>query len=144
MTKRLVFGLCAAIDASSASSLAAAYQEALVTITQQANVEKGVVRSARVLFDSAADGEKKVAVFEPLIDRRAAALLDEARAAYTLQAAQRRAPTSEPAMAAEAREALTLEFRDFLAGEFDPLPLADLMTHRRAREQAGAIRLVKR
>ena len=37
-----------------------------------------------------------------------------------------------------------LEFRDFLAGEFDPLPLADVMTYLRAREQAGAIRLVKR
>ena len=37
-----------------------------------------------------------------------------------------------------------LEFRDFLAGEFDPLPLADVMTYLRAREQAGLIRLVKR
>jgi len=34
-----------------------------------------------------------------------------------------------------------LEFRDFLAGEFDPLPLADVMTYLRAREQAGVIRL---
>ena len=32
-----------------------------------------------------------------------------------------------------------LEFRDFLAGEFDPLPLADVMTYLRAREQAGVI-----
>ena len=37
-----------------------------------------------------------------------------------------------------------LEFRDFLAGEFDPLPLADVMTYLRAREQAGVIRLIKR
>ena len=37
-----------------------------------------------------------------------------------------------------------LEFRDFLAGEFDPLPLADAMTYLRAREQAGLIRLVRR
>jgi hypothetical protein len=37
-----------------------------------------------------------------------------------------------------------LEFRDFLAGEFDPLPLADVMTYLRAREQAGVVRLVKR
>jgi hypothetical protein len=37
-----------------------------------------------------------------------------------------------------------LEFHDFLTGEFDPLPLADVMTYLRAREQAGAVRLVKR
>ena len=53
-------------------------------------MEKGVVRSAKALFDNPADGEKKVQVFEPLIDKRAAALLDEAKAAYALQAAQRR------------------------------------------------------
>jgi aminopeptidase YwaD len=155
-----------------------------------------------------------VQVFEPLIDKRAAALLDEAKAAYGLQAAQRRTTASEPVMTAEERDASTLmiecvngssfsgcsaapgagggrgagpggpsagsgqagaggggrggvpsnlpqhmnaeatillgqkksalEFRDFLAGEFDPLPLADVMTYLRAREQAGVIRLVKR
>ena len=37
-----------------------------------------------------------------------------------------------------------LEIRDFLSGEFDPVPLADVMTYLRAREQGGAIRLVKR
>ena len=159
-----------------------------------------------MLFDNPADGEKKVQVFEPLIDKRAAALLDEAKAAYALQAAQRRTAAAEPAMTAEERDASTLmiecvngssfsgcspapgaaavaaagpavaavaagaaalgsglpqhmnaeatillgqkktalEFRDFLAGEFDPLPLADVMTYLRAREQAGVIRLVKR
>ena len=34
-----------------------------------------------------------------------------------------------------------LELRDFLSGEFDPVPLADVMTYLRAREQAGVIRL---
>ena len=76
-------------DAPNAQALAAAYKEAIVTIRHQASVEKGVVRSARVLFDNPADGEKKVQAFEPLIDKRAAALLDEAKAAYALQAAQR-------------------------------------------------------
>jgi hypothetical protein len=204
-------------DAANAGSLSSAYKEALVAIKHQAIVEKGVVRSARALFDNPADGEKKVQVFEPLIDKRAAALLDEARAAYALQAAQRRTPAAEPSMTAEERDASTLsiecvngssfsgcspppgaaggrgggpggggpgggpstgsgqgggggrgalgsglpqhltaeatillgqkktalEFRDFLAGEFDPLPLADVMTYLRAREQAGAIRLVR-
>src|SRR5580765_2409426 len=192
-------------DAAGPGSLPSAYKEALVTIRHQANVEKGVVRSARVLFDNPSDGEKKVQVFEPLIDRRAAALLDEAKAAYALQAAQRRTSAADPAMTTEEREASTLaiecvngstftgcaaaagaagrgggpggggggggrggppsglpqhmnaeatillgqkktalEFRDFLAGEFDPLPLADVMTYLRAREQAGVIRLVRR
>ena len=35
-----------------------------------------------------------------------------------------------------------LEIRDFLSGEFTPLPLADVMAVLRAREAAGAIRLV--
>jgi hypothetical protein len=34
-----------------------------------------------------------------------------------------------------------LEIRDFLAGEFTPLPLADLMTVLKARENAGTIKL---
>jgi aminopeptidase YwaD len=35
-----------------------------------------------------------------------------------------------------------LEIRDFLSGEFEPVPLADVMAVLRARETAGAIRLV--
>jgi hypothetical protein len=35
-----------------------------------------------------------------------------------------------------------LEIRDFLSGEFTPLPLADLMTVLKAREAAGTIKLV--
>jgi hypothetical protein len=192
-------------DATDAGSLASAYKDAMVTIKHQANVEKGVVRSARVLFNNLADGEKTVQVFEPLIDKRAAVLLDETKAAYALQAAQRRATAAEPAMTTEEREAsvlliecvngnsfsgcnaapgagggrggpgfggggggrgalgsglpqhmsaeatvllgqkkTALEFRDFLAGEFDPVPLANVMTYLKAREQAGVIRLVRR
>jgi peptidase M28-like protein len=37
-----------------------------------------------------------------------------------------------------------LEIRDFLAGQFTPLPLADLMAVLRSYEAAGAIRLVRR
>lgn len=37
-----------------------------------------------------------------------------------------------------------LEFRDVLAGEFDPLLLADVMTCLRTREQGGVVRLVAR
>ena len=35
-----------------------------------------------------------------------------------------------------------LEIRDFLSGEFTPLPLADLMTVLKAREAAGTIKLL--
>jgi aminopeptidase YwaD len=139
----------------------------------------------------------------PDIARRVVAGTSTWKAAYALQAAQRRTPASEPSMTAEEREASTLsiecvnggsfsgcslapgaaggrgggpggggpstgsgqgggggrgalgsglpqhmtaeaaillgqkktalEFRDFLAGEFDPLPLADVMTYLRAR-----------
>ena len=37
-----------------------------------------------------------------------------------------------------------LEIRDFLSGEFEPVPLADVMRYLRAREQAGAITLTPR
>ena len=37
-----------------------------------------------------------------------------------------------------------LEIRDFLSGEFEPIPLSDVMAYLRAREQAGAIRLTRR
>jgi hypothetical protein len=37
-----------------------------------------------------------------------------------------------------------LEIRDFLSGEFTPLPLADLMSVLRAREAAGTVRLVRK
>src|SRR5439155_3192245 len=101
-------GLSYMADASDAASLATAYHEAVVAIRHQANVEKGVVRSASVLFDSPGDGEQKVQAFEPLIDKRAAALVDEAKAAFTLQAAQRRVAATEPAMTAEEKDASTL------------------------------------
>jgi hypothetical protein len=37
-----------------------------------------------------------------------------------------------------------LEIRDFLSGEFSPLPLADVMAVLRAREAAGQVTLVRR
>jgi hypothetical protein len=37
-----------------------------------------------------------------------------------------------------------LEIRDFLSGEFEPLPLETLMAVLRAREAAGMIKLVEK
>jgi hypothetical protein len=188
-----------------AAGLMQAYKEARVAIQHQANIEKGVVRSASVLWTNVEDGKKKTAAFEPLIDQRAASLLNEVKAAYQLQALQRGAPPAEPMLTPEEREAANLivqpvagagrggagaagvagaagapappqtgrggrggvpagpslpqednaefsillgksltvlEIRDFLSGEFTPVPLADLMAILRAREAQGTIRLV--
>jgi aminopeptidase YwaD len=187
-------GLAYMADVDGAAPLAAAYREAVVAIRHQASVEKGVVLSARALFDNPADGDRKVQAFGPLIDTRAAALLAETKAMYALEAAQRHATPTEPAMTAEERDASTLfvecvngsgfsgcaaapggvgggrggqasglpqnmnaeatillgqkksalEIRDFLSGEFEPVPLSTVMAYLRAREQAGAIRLVRK
>jgi hypothetical protein len=182
-------------DAASGDALQAAWKEARVAIRHQADVEKGVVRSSAVLYDDPAGAGKRLAALEAAIDRKAAALLDEAKAAYALQA-QRfgTQPVYDAPQTAEEKEAAALvvestgggrgaggggggrggggrgaaagpslpqhmnaefaillqkkmtalEIRDFLSGEFEPLPLADLMAVLRARETAGTVRLTKR
>ena len=187
-------GLGYMADATDAAALAAGYKEARVAILHQAEVEKGVVNSASILWTNVANGTQKTAAFAPFIDQRAAALLNEAKAAYQLQAAQRGVPAPEPVLTAEEREAASLmvesvggggggrggggggrggggrgganagpalpqemtaeftillgkhktalEIRDFLSGEFTPLPVADLMAVLHARETAGTIKLV--
>ncbi|HEX3744021.1 MAG TPA: M28 family peptidase [Bryobacteraceae bacterium] len=182
-------GLGYMADAVDAKTLMEGYKEAKVAILHQAEVEKGVVKSAGVLWTDVDNGEKKTAAFAPLLDQRAAELLNEAKTAYQLQAMQRGVPAAEPAMTAEEREASdlvvesagrgggggrgggrgrgganagpavpqemnaelaillgehksALEIRDFLSGEFTPLPLADLMAVLHAREAAGAIKVV--
>jgi len=195
-------GLAYMADAKDGASLPFAYKETVVAIRHQAAVEKAVVRSASVLFSNPQTGTTKVQAFEPLVDKRAAALLDEAKAAYTLHAAQRHVTASEPALTADEREASTLvvecvhgsgfsgcsappgagggrggggggggrggqasglpqhmtaeatillgknktalEIRDFLSGEFEPIPMPDVMRYLRAREQSGVIRLVRK
>ena len=190
-------GLGYMADATNAAALTDGYKEARVAILHQAEVEKGVVNSASILWTNVDNGKQKTAAFAPLIDQRASALLNEVKAAYQLQAMQRGVPASEPVMTAEEREAANLvvesvggggrggaaagwrrrrrrwrwrarrnagpalpqemnaeftillgqhktalEIRDFLSGEFTPLPLADLMAVLRARETAGTIKLL--
>ena len=175
-------GLGYLADATSAPELTTAYREARVAIEHQAAVEKLVVGSASVMWTDVEVGQQRTAAFGPLIDRRAASLLDEVQAAYQLQAQQRGVSPVEPQLTAEEREAANLiveqvpregggrrfgggggpslpdefnaefsallgrgmtvlQIRDFLSGEFTPVPLADLMTVLRAREEAGSIRL---
>jgi hypothetical protein len=197
-------GLGYMADANDGPTLTSAYREARVAIQHQAEIEKGVVRSASVLWTNSADGKKRTAAFEPLIDQRANGLLNEVKAAYQLQALQRNVPAAEPVVTADERAAAgllveqvpaapgaggraggggggggragggggggggrganagpavpeefgaefsilltkgltALQIRDFLSGEFTPLPLADVMAVLKAREATGAIKLV--
>jgi aminopeptidase YwaD len=196
-------GLGYMADATDASTLMDGYKEARVAVLHQAEVEKGVVNSASILWTNADNGKQKTSAFAPLIDQRASTLLNEVKAAYQLQATQRGVQASEPVMTAEEREAANLmvesvgggrggrggggggggggrgagagggagggrganagpsvpqemnaeltillgqhktalEIRDFLSGEFTPLPLADLMAVLHARETAGTVKL---
>jgi len=180
-------------DATSADALHAAWKEARVAIRHQAEIEKRVVRSSAVLYDDPAGAPKRLASLEAAIDRKAAAMLDEAKAAYGLHAQRLNTqPIDDPPQTAEEKEASALivestgagrggggggggrggggrgapqgpqlpqhmnaefaillgkklsalEIRDFLSGEFEPLPLADLMAVLRAREAAGSLKLV--
>ena len=198
-------GLGYMADVSSGDALAQAFKEARVAIRHQAAIEKAVVRTSAVLYSDPKAGEKKVAAFEPLIEQRAAALLNEAQAYFKLQAEQRGVPSAEPAQTALEKEAsqlvvervpstgsgqggpgggfgggpgaaaaganreafqamqalaakipqhmraelnamagqkkTALEIRDFVSGEFEPLPLADLMDYFRGQEKAGVVKL---
>ena len=101
-------GLGYMADATDAATLTDGYKEARVAILHQAEVEKGVVNSASILWTNVNNGKQKTAAFAPLIDQRASALLNEVKAAYQLQATQRGVPAPEPVMTAEEREAANL------------------------------------
>jgi hypothetical protein len=204
-------------DATTPEALHMAWKEARVAIKHQADVEKGVVRSSGVLYADPAGAAKRLAPIEASIDRSAAALIDSAKALYTVQAQRlNTAPMYEPPQTAEEKEAANLivectgqptfsgcsfaqgargagapgagagggrggagggggrggfgapggpslpqhmnaelsillgkklsvlEIRDFLSGEFEPVPLADVIAVLRSRETAGTIKLVAR
>src|SRR5262245_15045577 len=101
-------GLGYMADAKDAGALTQAYKEARTAILHQAEVEKGVVASASVLWTNVDDGKKKTAAFAPLIDQRAAGLLNEVKASYQLQAMQRRVTATEPIPTSEEKEAANL------------------------------------
>ena len=101
-------GLGYMADATTAPALMQGYKEARIAILHQAAIEKAVVRSASVMWTNVDAGKTKTAAFEPLIDQRGAALLNEVRAAYQLQAMQRDVAAAEPVMTAEERDASNL------------------------------------
>ena len=101
-------GLGYLADAGDAAGLTLAYKEARNAILHQAMIEKSVVRTASVMWTNVAEGQKRVAGFEPLIDQRANGLLAEVKAAYQLHAAQRGAQAAEPVQSADEKEAALL------------------------------------
>src|SRR5215831_13338744 len=74
-------GLGYMADAGDATALVDGYKEARVAILHQAEVEKGVVNSASILWTNANSGKQTTAPFTPLIDQRASTLLNETKAA---------------------------------------------------------------
>lgn len=93
-------------DAATAAALHTAWKDARVSIQHQADVEKAVIRTGTVLYPDPARAVKRVAAIEAAIDRKAAALIDEARAAYTLQAQRLNTQAvNDPPMTAEEKEA---------------------------------------
>lgn len=211
-------------DARGAAALVTAWKEARNAVRHQAAVEKAVVRSGAVLYDDPAAAAARLGRFDPLIDRRAAALQEELDALYAMLAARtgeptgaaaaprgltgttgqgRRAPPGAPPgaeppstdlerraaqlivervpaaggrgagggrggggggrggaagasgpaipqhMTAElnillGQKRTVLEIRDFLSGEFEPLPLETLMDYLKSMEARGAVKLIEK
>jgi aminopeptidase YwaD len=194
-------------DARDADSLMIAYKDARATVRHQSNIEKLVVRTSAVLYANPADAQKKLASFEPLVEQRTLALLNEVKAFYEVETQRLNLRRDEPALTPEEAQAArtvvernaaqqggagggrgaggggrgggapaggaapgdraalqaamskipqhmtselnsllgqnktVLEIRDFLTGEFEPLPLADLMEYLRAQEKLGSLKL---
>jgi aminopeptidase YwaD len=193
-------------EAATPEALHTAWKEARIAIRHQGNVERGVIRSSRVLYDNPEGAAKGLTPIEASVDKTAAALIDSVRAAYGMHAQRLGTqPIDDPPPTAEEKDAANLivecgtgqasfsgcaaargagggrggggaagggrgatpgpalpqhmnaeltillgkklsalEIRNFLSGEFEPVPLADVMAVLRARETAGQIRLVPR
>ncbi len=192
-------GLGYMADAEGGTALLEAYKEARNAIRHQAEVEEEVVRSSAVLYRAPDEQQRKLSALSSLVERRAAALLNESKAYFELKAAPQEPTTTEAEAKAarmliertgggggfgfggrrgfgqalekfppEQRAAIqdgmrkvpqhmtaelnilmgkkktVLEIRDFLSGEFEPLPLADLMDYLRAQEKLGSVKLTEK
>jgi hypothetical protein len=98
-------GLGYLADATDGAELQQAYKEARNAVRHQAEVEKAVVRSASVLFMNPPEGRKKLATFESLVDKRAAALQSEVDAFYHQRAEQKKVAVAKVEMTTAEREA---------------------------------------
>jgi aminopeptidase YwaD len=204
-------GLSYMADAADAVAVAEALKDARATVRHQLEVEKACLRSAAVLFPSPADGQKRLAAIEPLLDQQAMALQAQVSAVYQLAATRLGGPSTEPVptelerkaartfvepvagagggrggfgggapagqsagqtgtasaisaadreaaqaatrkipghMTAELRAILprkmtVLQIREFLSGEFEPVPLADIVGYFDAQAVIGAVKLTE-
>lgn len=118
-------GLGYLADVKSAADLNTAWREARVAVQHAANIEKQVVRSASILYTDVEAGKKRTAVFEPLIDKRTAVLLEDANAAYQLQASQRGVTPAPVAPAAAAKGAKTAPAKLAPAQPLEPMMTAE-------------------
>ncbi len=98
-------GLSYVADELEGAGLLQAYKEARNAVRHQAEVEKAVVRSAAVLFRNPNQGQQKLALFESLIDKKAAALQSEVEAFYRLRAEQKKVAVAKPELTAAEKEA---------------------------------------
>ena len=182
-----------------AAALAEAYKEARNAVRHQAEVEKGVVRSAAVLYHAPGEAQKTLEGFAKLIDQHSVSLQSAVKEFYQEQAQRSKVALAEPArtdaekqaarlyperlavtggfgglaqalqkLSADERAAVearlrkvpqhmtaelnvlmgqkksVLEIRDFLSGEFEPLPLADLLDTLRAQEKLGLVKITEK
>jgi aminopeptidase YwaD len=89
-------GLSYLADCDKPDVLAAAYREARNAIQHQSVIEKGVLASSAVLYKDPAEAQKRLEGMEPLVDQRAAALLNEAKVFYEIKAQQHGIQPVEP------------------------------------------------
>jgi aminopeptidase YwaD len=95
MSENLRKGVGYIADITGGASLAQAYKDAKATVRHQSNIEKAVVKSSGVLFSSPTVAQQ-LAVYEPLIEARTAAQLNEVTATFKLAAAQWKVAATEP------------------------------------------------
>jgi hypothetical protein len=185
-------GLSYMVDVTDGSDLAPMYKEARNALRHQADIEKAVVQSAAALFADPDRAKKNLSKLEILVDGRSAALTNEVKALYQLEADRWNVQASEPTITELEKEAAkifpervssqqrgsgggvgfdqlteaeraalgnvpghmrselyilmsrnksVLEIRDFLSGEFEPLPLPDLMEYFKVMEKLGRMKL---
>jgi hypothetical protein len=195
-------GLSYLADVTNGADVAQAYKDARNAVRHQLQIEKEALQTSAVLFPVPAEGLKKLAVLEPLLDQQAAALQAQVTAFFKLTAAHWKQTAVEPAAselelkaaklvveqaagaaagggrggfggvggagsqpASPDREALmaamrkipghmtaelraimrrkltVAQIRDFISGEFEPVPLSDVMAYMDAQAKLGAVTL---
>jgi len=207
-------GLSYLADAADAAAAVEGYKDARNAVRHQVEIEKAALRTAAVLFPTPADGQKRLASLEPLLDQQAIALQAQATALYKLAAARFNAPATEPVptelelraarttveslggaggrggfggggggqgggqagaqpgagavpsqadreaaaaamrkipghMTSELRAILprkltVMQIRNFISGEFDPVPLADVVAYFDAQAKLGSVKLTEK